>query len=114
MDKYLYPVLSLNRNITDILMNIHSANLREEIRKGLNNEIVYFDEGTHISDVAEIYSVLPGEDKAKVRISAAYCQYLWLICDATYKHVDYQIIQSQIGQYGLSMQGFIEYVHQIL
>lgn len=114
MDKYLFPVLSLNRNITDILTHIQSANIRGEIEKGLNNEIIYFDEGTHISDVAEIYSLLPETDKAQVRISAAYCQYLWLICDATYKLIDYQIIRSQIEQFGLTLDGFINYIHQIL
>lgn len=112
--KYLFPVLSLNRNIADILKNIHSANLRDEIEKGLNNEIIYFDEGTHISDVAEIYSIFPEKDKAQVRLSAAYCQYLWLICDALYKLIDYQIILSLIEQYGLTLDRFISYIHQIL
>lgn len=109
-----FPVLALNRNITNILTNIQSANIRAEIEKGLNNEIIYFDEGTHISDVAEIYSLIPDKDKAQVRISAAYCQYLWLICDATYKLIDYQIIRSNIEQYGLTLDGFINYIHQIL
>ena len=99
----LFPVQALNRNITEILKKITSADILGNVNKGLNNNISFIDVGKAISNVAEINPI-----NNKVIISAAYCQYLWLMCSITIMEIDREVIIKACEQYRISLAQFIE------
>lgn len=106
MEEKLYPVQALGSNITAILSHVHSVGIRDLVKKGLDNRIKYIDQGSHITSVAEIKPYLLRKNEAFVELSAAYCQFLWLICDATYKLVDYLTIVSSSLEFGITPEQF--------
>ena len=99
----LFPVQALNRNITEILKKITSADILGNVNKGLNNNISFIDVGKAISNVAEINPI-----NNKVIISAAYCQYFWLMCSITIMEIDREVIIKACEQYRISLAQFIE------
>ena len=99
----LFPVQALNRNITEILKKITSAGILENVNKGLNNNIEFIDVGKAISNVAEINPI-----NKKVIISAAYCQYLWLMCSITIMEFDREVITKACEHSGISLKQFLE------
>lgn len=116
MNNIQYPIHRLNRNITQILGRIINADILGNIKKGLRNEISFFDEGEHISDVAEI---LPNcsrikTDEAYVKLSSAYCQYLWLIDDYVLKTIDFKIIQDSCQQNGIAIADFKKSITRVI
>lgn len=99
----LFPVQALNRNITEILKKITSAGILENVNKGLNNNIEFIDVGKAISNVAEINPI-----NNKVIISAAYCQYLWLMCSITIMEIDREVIVKVCEHFGIPLEQFLE------
>ena len=99
----LFPVQALNRNITEILKKITSAGILENVNKGLNNNIEFIDVGKAISNVAEINPI-----NKKVIISAAYCQYLWLMCSITIMEIDREVIVKVCEHFGIPLEQFLE------
>jgi len=99
----LFPVQALNRNITEILKKIISADILGNVNKGLNNNIEFIDVGKAISNVAEINPI-----NKKVIISAAYCQYLWLMCSITIMEFDREVITKACEHSGISLKQFLE------
>jgi hypothetical protein len=86
-----YPVSRLNPNITLCLSKVISANILGNIQKGLNPKIEFIDVNERITSSAKIvHDRLNGS--SQVYLSLAYCQYLWLICDASLKSLDYKIL----------------------
>lgn len=91
MEHNKYPIHTLNANITAILSKIITADIPGCINNGLSNEIRFIDECSYITCPAEIVpSGLNGE--CYVKLSSAYCQFLWLLCDITLKTIDCNII----------------------
>lgn len=88
----MYPIHTLNSNITKILQKILSANILGNIQNGLQHEIKFIDDCSHISDVAEIKG---DSHNAQVYLSSAYCQFLWLLDDIALKQIDFSIIQDE-------------------
>lgn len=110
-----FPVQALSANITEFLKKIKSADIRNKIEEGLQNQIKYIDEGTGISNVAEIYTILPGDnDKAEVCLSAAYCQFLWCMTDYVLKTLDYSILELGANSCNLSSKELLDYQKRIL
>ncbi len=88
----MYPIHTLNSNITKILQKILSANILGNVQNGLQHDIKFIDDCSHISDVAEIKG---NNHNAQVYLSSAYCQFLWLIDDIALKQIDFSIIQDE-------------------
>ena len=88
----MYPIQNLNSNINAILQKIVSADIKTNVQKGLQHEIKYFDECSHITDVAYINGNC---NNAQVYLSSAFCQFLWLIDDIALKQIDFSIIQEE-------------------
>lgn len=90
----MYPIRKLDRNISHILHDIISANIEGNVNKGLQNQIEFFDEDDHISDVAVIvHNSIDGT--CRVRLSEAFCQFFWFISDICLKEIDLSIIKDE-------------------
>lgn len=111
MAKELYPVLSLNTNITTFLQKIISADILGCVRSGLKNEVELTDMGTHISNVASIEKSADGL-LSQVRLSSAYCQYFWLLCDVVLKILDRKVITAACTDHGISLKHFLQCVEE--
>jgi len=109
----LFPVLALNSNITQLIKKIPSADILEHIKEGLNNEIRFTDQDCPISDVAKIVKY-PTEGKSYVSLSAAYCQYLWLICCIIIKELDLYVIIEECKRSRISLELFLESSRQLV
>lgn len=108
-----FPVIALNGNITQIIQRIPSADISENIKKGLSNEICFIDQNRPISDVAEIRKYLE-DGKIQVRLSAAYCQYLWLMCCIIIREIDLSVIREECKQSGIALEQFIKASKQVV
>lgn len=113
MKQQIFPVHALNANITRILSRITTVNIHECISNGLSNEIFLIDENSRITCPAEIiYNKL--EDKSIVKLSSAYCQYLWLTCDIALKSIDFNIILQECDKFGGNIEIFSNCIQQVL
>ena len=104
---FLFPVQALNGNITKLIKKVPSANILENIKDGLNNEIRFIDQDCPISDVAKIVR-FPTDGKSYVSLSAAYCQYLWLMCSIIIREIDLFVIIEGCKRCGITLNQFIE------
>ena len=111
--KYLFPVLALNSNITQLIKKIPSAGIYESIKEGLNNEILFTDQDCPISDVAQIVK-FPMDETCRVSLSAAYCQYLWLMCAIIIREIDLSVVIEKCKRYGISLEHFLEGSRQLV
>ncbi|WP_336617576.1 hypothetical protein [Bacteroides acidifaciens] len=68
---------------------ITSLSIESSIDKGLCPEIEYIDKEGKIDNSAELTQI------NKVRISAAFCQFIWMLCYATYIKVESDIIHTE-------------------
>lgn len=109
MSEVLYPVHSLNKNITVFLKKVISANILGAVTNGLNNEVELADQGSHISIVASIELKEDGKS-SQVFLSSAYCQYFWLLCDVVLKILDRRVIATSCAYYGISLEDFLQSV----
>lgn len=109
MEEVLYPVHSLNMNITGFLNKVISADILDSVKTGLKNEVELTDKGSHISGVA---SIEMGEDgkSSQVYLSSAYCQYFWLLCDVVLKILDRRVIEGACADCRISTETFLESV----
>lgn len=113
MELKTYPIHKLDGNITAILQTIISADIPGCINKGLSNEIHFIDEGTSITDSAKIVpDILNGG--YYVQLSAAYCQYLWLICDIALKSIDFETISYECGKRGLDLNDYKTFLEEFI
>lgn len=105
----LFPVLALNSNITRFIKKMPSAGILENIQEeeGLNNGIRFIDQDCPISDVAKIVKY-PTDGKSYVSLSAAYCQYLWLMCCIILKELDSYVILKELKRCEISLEHFLE------
>lgn len=108
-----FPVLALNSNITQLIKKIPSAGILENIKEGLNNEIRFFDENCPISNVAEVVK-FPTDGKSYVSLSAAYCQYLWLMCSIIIREIDLSVVMEKCKQCRITLEEFAKYSKQIV
>lgn len=102
-----FPVIALNGNITQIIQRIPSADISENIKKGLSNEICFIDQNRPISDVAKIVKYLT-DGKNQVSLSVAYCQYLWIMCSIIIREIDLSAIREGCKQSGITLEQFIK------
>lgn len=102
-----FPVLALNGNITQLIKKIPSAGILENIEVGLNNEISFIDQDSPISDVAKIVKFLT-DGKSYVSLSAAYCQYLWLMCSIIIREIDLSVVIEECKRHGVTLEQFKE------
>lgn len=108
----LFPVLSLNSNITQLIKEIPSAGILGNIMGGLNNEICFIDKDCPISDVAHIVK-FQTDGKSYVSLSAAYCQYLWLMCCIIIREMDLSTIVEESKRCGITLEQFLEASKQV-
>lgn len=109
----LFPVLALNNNITQFIKKIPTAGILDNIKEGLNNEILFIDQGRPISDIAHIVK-MPTDGRSCVSLSAAYCQYLWLMCSIIIKELDLSVIIEECKRCGISLEHFLEGSRQLV
>lgn len=109
MAEELYPVLSLNTNITAFLNKVISADIFDSLKTGLKNNVDLTDKGTHITNVASIEKSADGMS-SQVRLSSACCQYFWLLCDVVLKILDRRVITAACIYYGISLEQFLKSV----
>ena len=102
-----FPILALNSNITQLIKKIPSAGILENIKEGLNNEIRFIDQDCSISDVAKIVK-FSMDGKSYVSLSAAYCQYLWLMCSIIIREMDLSVVMEECKRCGVTLEQFIE------
>lgn len=104
-----YPVLSLNLNITKYLSDLTGVEIQQSIFKGLKNQIEFVDLKTSISTVAQITNVeFLNKDVCQVKLSAAYCQYLWFLSDIVLKITDRKILQIGATSVHTNLNNFIK------
>ena len=108
-----FSILALNSNIPQIIKKIISAGILDNIKEGLNNEIRLIDQDCPISDVARIVK-FPMDGKSYVSLSAAYCQYLWLMCSIIIKKIDLYVIIEECNRCGISLEHFLEGSRQLV
>lgn len=100
-----YPIHKLNANITRILSKVSTIDIRDCLAKGLSNDIFLVDDGSNVKEVSEIIpSGIDGE--CYVKLSSAYCQYLWLICSLTLKTLDYAMVIQACSEFGISLSDY--------
>ena len=108
----MYPIHKLDSNINAILQKIVSADIKTNVQKGLQHRIKFFDECSHITDVAYING---NGTNAQVYLSSAFWQFLWLIDDIALKQVDFSIIHEECNENNidiLTYKNSIEYLLQ--
>lgn len=84
-----YPIYKLSQNVSETFAKYQSMSIESSIDKGLCPEIEYIDKEGKIGDSAELTQI------NKVRISAAFCQFIWMLCYATYIKVESDIIHTE-------------------
>lgn len=109
----LFPVLALNNNITQLIKKIPTAGILDNIKDGLNNKIRFIDQDCPISDIAHIVK-MPTDGRSCVSLSAAYCQYLWLMCSIIIKELDLSVIIEECKRRGISLEHFLEGSRQLV
>lgn len=109
MEEALYPVHSLNMNITGFLKKVISVDILDSVKTGLKNEVELTDKGSHVSEVASIEMSEDGKS-SQVYLSSAYCQYFWLLCDVVLKILDRRVIAASCIYYGISLEAFLQSV----
>lgn len=112
MSEFLFPVHSLNNNISNFLSKVKSAKIYESITSGMQNEVNLIDKNCKLSDIAFIETL--GDGTNNVTISSAFCQYFWLLCDITLKILDRRIIQGACVDFHRSILNFKYSVEQTL
>lgn len=110
MSEFLYPVHSLNANITNFLSKVKSAKIYDAMTSGMVNETNLIDKGSHITEIAYIEQQDDGTNR--VSLSSAYCQYFWLVCDVALKILDRRIIAGACMEYHISLLNFKSCVEQ--
>lgn len=101
----LYPVLSLNSNITEYLRKIVSSDILGCLESGLSNSIDLIDIGSHMTDIAYISrNSLTGF--SEVKLSAAFCQYFWFITDVALKLLDYNTVVETCKSSNITIEDF--------
>ena len=108
-----FPILALNCNITQLIKKIPSADILDNIKEGLNNEICFIDQDCPISDVAKIVK-FPMDGKSYVSLSAAYCQFLWLMCSIIIREMDLSVIMEECKRCSVTLEQFIEGTKQAI
>lgn len=112
MNSRRFPVIGLNGNITQFIKKFPSADIPENVKKGLNNEIRFIDQDGPISDVAKI-ARFPTDGKSHVSLSAAYCQYLWLMCSIVIREIDLFVVIEECRQRGITLEQFADFSGQL-
>lgn len=116
--RFSYPVIRLFPRITEDLQKYPSVDLRSLIENGtLNNEILQMDTCGKCTDVAEVIQHNDETTMAMhytVRISVAYCQFLWIICDIAIKTIDRLIALGEAAKNGMTKEALIEANKELL
>lgn len=108
--KNIFPVNNLNGKITKILTGLIPqiyTDLKDDDH--FDKKIDLIDDGNKISssNFAEIRKI-EIDGLHKVKLSIAYCQFFWLICDVCLKTIDHKIIEEECRKNKISIS---EYVH---
>lgn len=96
-----FPVLYLSDRINEILSKIVSIDIRDNIESGVDPQIEYVDIDGILTDIASIGSYKSLEESMShysVRVSLAYFQSLWLMCEAALWTHDSMIARSDFLQ----------------
>lgn len=113
MELRISPIHRLNPNITLILSKVSSIDIRDCLDKGLSNDIFFVEDGSNVKEVSEI--IPSGIDgKCYVRLSSAYCQYLWLICNLALKTIDLANVCQVCREFGISLADYNNIVGTLL
>lgn len=112
MSEFLYPVHSLNTNITAFLKKVISADILGCVKTGLKNEVELVDKGSHITKTLRIERCEDGKS-SQVYLSSAYCQYFWLLSDVILRLLDWKVIAAACAYKGCTMDQYLRWVEEI-
>ena len=99
----MFPVQRLYPNITSDFKKYSSIFISDAIAKGLRNEITIVDQESSTSTYARIvaYQNDSGNyEDYEVILSAAFSQYVWIICDVLLRSADYFTMIETSNQFG--------------
>lgn len=106
----MFPVQRLFPNITNDFRKYTSIHISDAIANGLKNEITIVDQDSSKSTCAKIRA-LEGDsgryEHFEVILSAAFSQYVWIICDILLRSADYFIMAESSKPFG-GIQALIE------
>lgn len=111
MSEVLYPVHSLNQNISSFLKKVISADILGCVKSGLKNVVELVDKGGHITKTLSIEKCEDGIS-SQVYLSSAYCQYFWLLCDIVLKLLDRKVIEASCHYYNITLEQFLKSVKE--
>lgn len=89
-------------------MEIAGPDIINNLKSGLHNEINLIDTKQSITNPAEIARLDFSNDEYGVTISAAFCQFVWFICDIVLKLTDKQILQIGANSQRIPLNRFIK------
>lgn len=99
----MFPAQRLYPNITLDFKKYSSIFISEAIANGLRNEITIVDQESSTSTFAKIVAHKNNDDNYndyEVILSAAFSQYIWIICDVLLRSADYFTIVETSDQFG--------------
>lgn len=102
-----YSIKVLFGNITKLLHESESLDTEYYVQNGLDASIITFDEGVHASDSAYI-TRNPITKKNETRLSVAFCQFYWLICDIILKYADISIVKEECSKSNKHLRDYYE------
>lgn len=103
MNMRYFPVFRLNDAITKVIAKITSIDIKNGIENGLDPEIHFKDDRGPITTIAEIHE-FSLDKRHYVVVSAAYAQFLWMMCDIAFRIHDSIAIQSEFEQFNAEDQ----------
>lgn len=103
-----FPINKLNRNITHLMNEMITADIKKSVLDGLINEINLVDTRSSIQTNASIVKLPDG--RYKVSLSLAFCQYVWLVCSIAIKTIDYETILNICSEKNINIKKYKEYI----
>ncbi len=97
-----FPIITLHERINEVLGKIISIDILQNIKSGVDSQVNIIDEEGKLTDIASIaqyYLVNDPTPRWRVRVSAAFAQGLWLMCEAVLWTHDYTIVKSGFSQF---------------
>lgn len=96
-----FPVLTLSDRINEVFGKIVSIDIMNNIESGVDSQVMFVDEEGKLTDIASIgryKSLKDSKQHYRVRVSAAYAQILWLLCEAVLWTHDSLVAKSEFPQ----------------
>lgn len=106
-----FPVLSLSDHINEVFGKIVSIDIMNNILNGVDSQVEFDDEEGKLTDIASIgqyKSLKDFKQHYRVRVSAAYAQSLWLICETVLWTHDSLIAKNNLPPLNMQQQKMLQ------